>query len=92
MNVHVRIPPSLRSLTDGSDEVSVQAGDVRAVVDALEAAHPGLRERICAEDGSVLRFVNLFVGEDDIRWLDGLDTSLKDGDRVSILPAIAGGQ
>jgi molybdopterin synthase sulfur carrier subunit len=92
MAVTVRIPPALRSITEGADEVSVDGGTVRAAIDALEAAHPGLKERVMSEEGKVLRFVNLFVGEEDIRMLDGLDTELKDGDDLSIIPAIAGGR
>ena len=92
MAVTVRIPPALRSLTEGSDEVSVDGATVRAAIDALEAAHPGLKERVMSDEGKVLRFVNLFVGEEDIRMLDGLDTELKDGDDLSIIPAIAGGR
>lgn len=91
MAVTLRIPPALRSLTGGAEELSLEGASVRAVLDAAEAAHPGLKARVCNEDGSVLRFVNLFVNEDDIRMLDGLDTPLKDGDSVSIIPAIAGG-
>jgi len=92
MAVTVRIPPALRSITEGADEVSVDGGTVRAAIDALEAAHPGLKERVMSDEGKVLRFVNLFVGEEDIRMLDGLDTELKDGDDLSIIPAIAGGR
>ncbi len=92
MAVTVRIPPALRSITEGADEVSVEGGTVRAAIDALEAAHPGLKERVMSDEGKVLRFVNLFVGEEDIRMLDGLDTELKDGDDLSIIPAIAGGR
>lgn len=91
MAVTVRIPPALRSLTEGADEVSVEGGTVRAAIDSLEAAHPGIKERVMSDEGKVLRFVNLFVGEEDIRMLDGLDTEVKDGDDLSIIPAIAGG-
>ncbi|MAQ13294.1 MAG: molybdopterin synthase sulfur carrier subunit [Sandaracinus sp.] len=89
--ITVRIPPALRSLTAGSDEVSLDATTVRDAVEKLEAAHPGVRERILGPEGKVLRFVNLFVEEDDIRMLDGLDTELRDRDALSIIPAIAGG-
>lgn len=91
MSVTVRIPPALRSLTAGADEVAVEAATVREAVEKLEAAHPGVKERVMSAEGKVLRFVNLFVEEDDIRMLDGLDTELKDGDSLSIIPAIAGG-
>lgn len=87
----LRIPPALRSITGGEAELALEAGDVRALIDAAEAKHPGLKARICDDAGNVLRFVNLFVNEDDIRMLDGLDTSLSGNDTVSIIPAIAGG-
>ncbi len=87
----LRIPPALRSLTAGESELVLEAETVRALIDAAEAKHPGLKARICDDAGKVLRFVNLFVNEDDIRMLDGLDTTLEGGDSVSIIPAIAGG-
>ncbi|MBX3250844.1 MAG: MoaD/ThiS family protein [Myxococcales bacterium] len=87
----LRIPPALRSLTGGEAELALEAGDVRALIDAAETKHPGLKARICDDAGNVLRFVNLFVNEDDIRMLDGLDTTLGANDTVSIIPAIAGG-
>ncbi|NLY94786.1 MAG: MoaD/ThiS family protein [Myxococcales bacterium] len=89
-SVIVRIPPPLRTFTDGKDEVTVQGGTVGEVLDALEAAAPGIKERIADEKG-VRRSVNIFLGEEDIRFLDALATELKDGDVVSIIPAIAGG-
>jgi molybdopterin synthase sulfur carrier subunit len=87
----VRIPTSLRKYTQGQAEVTVAGADVRAVLDALEAANPGIKERICDDAGQVRRFVNVFVGEEDIRFLDNLATPVKDADEVSIVPAIAGG-
>ena len=90
MFVIVRIPTPLRTLTQGKDEVEVAAGTVRAIIDALEAAHPGLKDRLCDEKG-VRRFVNLYANDEDIRFLDNLDTILKDGESLSIVPAIAGG-
>ncbi len=91
MSVKLRIPPALRSLTGGNEELELDGATVGAVIDAAEGAHPGLKARICDDKGAVLRFVNLFVNEDDIRMLDGLNTELKAGDSVSIIPAIAGG-
>lgn len=91
MAVTVRIPPALRSLTEGKDEVAVEPGTVAALVDALDGAHPGLKDRICDERG-VRRFVNVFVEDEDIRFLDGLDTVVEDDCTVSIIPAIAGGR
>ncbi|MFK8003896.1 MAG: MoaD/ThiS family protein [Polyangiales bacterium] len=92
MSIEIRIPPALRSFTGGSDEVTVEGADVRAAIDALENAHPGIKERICGADGKVLRFVNLFVGEEDIRMLDGLDSVVPEGETLSIIPAMAGGR
>lgn len=87
----VRIPTPLRKYTQGQEEVGIAASDVRQLIEALEAAHPGIRERICDDKGAVRRFVNIFVGDEDIRFLEGLDTPVKDADEVSIVPAIAGG-
>lgn len=87
----VRIPTPLRKYTQGQEEVTIAAGNVRELIDTLEAQHPGIRERICDDKGTVRRFVNIFVADEDIRFLDNLDTALKDADEVSIVPAIAGG-
>lgn len=88
--VTVRIPPPLRTFTDGKDEVIIEAEKIRDLLDNLDAAHPGIKERI-ADDKGVRRSVNIFLGEEDIRVLDALDTELRDRDVVSIIPAIAGG-
>ncbi|NLE49156.1 MAG: MoaD/ThiS family protein [Sandaracinaceae bacterium] len=88
--VTVRIPPPLRTFTDGKDEVTIEAEKIRDLLDNLDAAHPGIKERI-ADDKGVRRSVNIFLGEEDIRVLDALDTELRDRDVVSIIPAIAGG-
>ncbi|HEX2881326.1 MAG TPA: MoaD/ThiS family protein [Polyangiaceae bacterium] len=90
MSVTIRIPTPLRTLTGGEDSVSVPGATVRAVIEAMEAKHPGIRERLLDEKG-VRRHVNLYLGDEDIRFLDGLDTALKAGDEISIVPAIAGG-
>jgi sulfur-carrier protein len=90
MAIKVRIPTPLRTLTQGSETVSAEGKTVRVLIENLEQAHPGLKDRLVDEKG-VRRFVNLYVGEEDIRFLDGLDTELKDGDELSIVPAIAGG-
>jgi molybdopterin synthase sulfur carrier subunit len=90
METIVRIPTPLRTLTGGADEVTASGGTVREVIDDLEGKHPGLRERLLDEKG-VRRFVNIYVGEEDIRFLEGLKTTLKSGDQISIVPAIAGG-
>ena len=90
MAITVRIPTPLRTLTGGADEVAIAGATVREVIDNLEKKHPGLKERLCDEKG-VRRFVNIYANEEDIRFLDNLDTSVKEGDSVSIVPAIAGG-
>jgi molybdopterin converting factor small subunit len=90
METIVRIPTPLRTLTGGADEVTARGATVREVIDDLEGKHPGLRERLLDEKG-VRRFVNIYVGEEDIRFLEGLKTALKSGDQISIVPAIAGG-
>jgi molybdopterin synthase sulfur carrier subunit len=92
MSVNVRIPTPLRKLTGGSDEVSIEASNVGELIDNLEAAHAGLKERLCDEAGEIRRFVNVYVNDEDVRFLDGRNTALKDGDEVSIVPAIAGGK
>ena len=91
MAVQVRIPTPLRKFTDGADTVDADGASIGAVLESLESNHPGLRDRICETDGSVRRFVNLYVNGDDIRFLDNLKSAVKDGDEVSIVPAIAGG-
>jgi len=90
MDTTVRIPTPLRTLTGGSDEVSASGATVAAVIEDLEKNYPGVRDRLL-DDKGVRRFVNIFVGEEDIRFLDGLSTELKSGDQISIIPAIAGG-
>lgn len=89
---NVRIPTPLRKLTLGQELVSVPAATVGELITALEAKHPGLRERLLDDKGQVRRFVNIFVGEEDIRFQKGLDTPLADSSDVSIVPAIAGGR
>jgi len=91
MTVSVRIPTPLRKLTGGADEVSIEAANVGTMIDNLEAAHAGLKERLCDEAGEIRRFVNVYVNDEDVRFMAGRDTELKDGDEVSIVPAIAGG-
>ena len=87
----VRIPTPLRKLTDGEATVEVEGNDVRTIVDGLDAAHPGLGERILDEDGELRRFVNVFVRDEDVRFQSGLDTEVGQDDTVSIIPAVAGG-
>ena len=90
MTVEVRIPTILRTYTDGEKAVSGQGASLGALIDDLEANHPGIKERLI-EDGDLRRFVNVYVGGEDIRFLEGLDTQVEDGDEVTILPAVAGG-
>ena len=91
MSVSVRIPTTLRTLTGGQSEVSLEGSDVRSVISNLDGAHPGFADRLLDDEGNLRRFVNVFVADDDIRFLDGLDTPVSDGDELTILPAVAGG-
>ena len=91
MSVTIRIPTTLRTLTGGSAQVEVEGSTVGEVLSALEAAHPGFKERLFDDDGSLRRFVNVFVADDDVRYLDGVGTPVPDGETVSIIPAVAGG-
>ncbi len=92
MAVKVRIPTPLRKITGGNDEVSAQGATVNDVLADLEKNYPGLKERICEEDGSIRKFVNLYLNDEDIRFKENLGTTLNEGDELSIIPAIAGGQ
>jgi len=89
--IKVRIPTPLRPLTKNQGEVEAKASNIAEMIENLNAAHPGLKDRLCDDKGELRRFVNIYVNEEDIRFLKGIDTSLKDGDEVSIVPAIAGG-
>ncbi|MCK6588624.1 MAG: MoaD/ThiS family protein [Polyangiaceae bacterium] len=90
METTVRIPTPLRTLTGGNDEVRATGATVAEALDDLEKKHPGIRDRLLDDKGAVRRHVNIYVGEEDIRFLDGLQTELK-GEQISIVPAIAGG-
>ena len=92
MAVRVRIPTPLRSLTKGAADVLVKADTVTDLIEDLERQYPGLRDRLVEENGELRRFINIYVNQEDIRFLQGEKTSLKDGDEVVIVPAIAGGQ
>ncbi len=91
MSVIIRVPTTLRTLTAGQSEVAVDGSTVADALENLEAAHPGFRERILDDNGELRRFVNVFVSDDDIRFIDGLATPIPDGETVSIVPAVAGG-
>ena len=89
--IKVRIPTPLRPLTKGQGEVESAAANIVDMIGSLDATYPVLKNRLCDEKGDLRRFVNIYVNEEDIRFLNGKETSLKDGDEVSIVPAIAGG-
>ena len=91
MSVSVRIPTPLRKLTNEQDVVAAQAGSLAQCIEALDSSYPGLKERLCDESGELRRFVNIYVNGEDVRFLSGLQTALKSGDEVSIVPAVAGG-
>ncbi len=90
MTIKVRVPTPLRTLTAGKDEVDAKGATVRQIIDDLERNYPGIKDRLCDEKG-VRRFVNIYQNEEDIRFLENLETAVKDGDSISIVPAIAGG-
>ena len=91
MAVTVRIPTPLQRLTNGQGEVGCDGKTVVELLEDLNRRYPGIKDRICDQDGKLRRFVNVFVNEEDIRFLKGDQTAIKDGDEVSIIPAIAGG-
>lgn len=90
MAIKVRIPTPLRTLTAGKDEVDAKGTTVREIIEDLERKYPGMKDRLC-DDKGVRRFVNIYQNEEDIRFLDSLETAVKEGDSISIVPAIAGG-
>lgn len=92
MSIQVRIPQPLQKLTQGKEQVDASASDVKGLIIDLEKNYPGIRERICDASGKIRRFINIYVNEEDIRFLQGEATALKDGDEISIIPAIAGGE
>jgi molybdopterin synthase sulfur carrier subunit len=91
MSVKVRIPQPLQKITRGKDSVEAEADNVRNLIEDLEKSFPGIKERLCDETGKIRRFINIYVNEEDVRFLQGDSTVLKAGDEVSIIPAIAGG-
>lgn len=91
MALKVLIPTPLQNLTNNQATIECEASNIREMLNTLEATFPGFKERLCDENGNIRRFVNFYVNSEDIRFLDGPDTALKDGDEVSIVPAIAGG-
>ena len=91
MTVTVRVPTTLRPLSGGNSTVAVEGATLGDVLKALDAAHPGFTDRLLDDEGNLRRFVNVFVADDDVRFLDGLNTAVPDGETVSIVPAVAGG-
>lgn len=91
MPIRVRIPAPLRRLTDNQPEVQGTGIDILSLIEDLEGKYPGIKARLCDEAGEIRRFINIYVNGEDIRFLQGKSTALKDGDDVSVLPAIAGG-
>jgi molybdopterin synthase sulfur carrier subunit len=89
--VTVRIPTPLRTLTGGKSEVEAPASDIQSLIESLNGQFPGLKDRVCDDKGEIRRFVNIYLNEEDIRFLKGKHTPVKNGDEVSIVPAIAGG-
>lgn len=91
MSVSVRIPTILRTYTGGASEVDAEGATLAEVLDDLDASYPGIRARILDDQGALRRFVNVYVGNDDVRFLDALDTKTPEGAQVSVIPAVAGG-
>jgi len=91
MSASVRIPTILRTYTGGEKEVTADGSTIAELIDSLEQSHPGLRARVLDDTGALRRFVNVYVGDDDVRFIGGLDAAVADGAQVSIIPAVAGG-
>ncbi len=93
MSIKVRVPTPLQKLTNNQQEVYIDgAADILSLIEELEKKYPGFKERLCDENGKLRRFINIFINDEDIRFLENEKTKLKDGDEVSIIPAIAGGK
>ena len=91
MSVSVRIPTILRTYTGGESEVSAEGADLAAVLEDLDSSYAGIKARVLDDSGEIRRFVNVYVGNDDVRFLEGLDSNTPDGTQISIIPAVAGG-
>lgn len=91
MSVNVRVPPVFRTMTGGQSQVQVEGTTVGEVLNSLDASHPGFLAKLLGDDGALVRYVNVFVDDDDVRFLQGLDTPVRDGGEVSIMQAVAGG-
>lgn len=91
MPITVRIPTPLRSLTGNAEQVEATGSSVREIIEDMESKYPGIKNRLCDENGEIRRFINFYLNDEDIRFLKNQDTPVKDGDHISIVPAIAGG-
>jgi molybdopterin converting factor small subunit len=91
MSAAVRIPTILRNYTGGEKNVTADGGTLAELIESLETNYPGIKSRVLDDAGALRRFVNIYVGDDDVRFLDGLDTKIDDGSQISIIPAVAGG-
>ena len=91
MSVTVRVPTPLQRLAGGAKNVRADGGSVAGVIEDLERQYPGFKDRLCEDDGSLRRFINIYVNGEDIRYSQGIDTAVKDGDELSIIPAVSGG-
>ena len=91
MSVSVRVPTILRPYTQGVSEVSVEGSTLSEVLDSLDSSYPGIKSRVLDDSGELRRFVNVYVDNDDVRFAEGLQTKIKDGGQISIIPAVAGG-
>ncbi len=91
MAITVRIPTPLRRVTDGQDKVDASGATLREIIDSMESQFPGIKERLCDENGELRNFVNVYVNGEDVRFLEGIDSATGDGDEISIVPAVAGG-
>ena len=91
MATTVRIPTPLRRVTNGQDKVDAEGATLREIIESMESQFPGIKARICDDDGNLRNFVNVFVNGEDVRFMDGVDSVTSDGDEISIVPAVAGG-
>ena len=91
MSISVRIPTPLRRVTNGADKVDTEGSNLGEIIGSLDSQYPGIKARLCDEEGELRNFVNVYVNGEDVRFLDGLGTATKNGDEVSIVPAVAGG-
>ena len=92
MSIMVRIPTPLRRVTNGQDKVSTEGGTLSEIVQSLDSQFPGIKARLCDDQGELRNFVNVYVNGEDVRFMDGLGTETKSGDEISIVPAVAGGR